>query len=317
MKKVVLATLILFCFIISANAGEIYKFVIKWGCGLTSRGEVAYTGVLKKVAVDRSGYVYVHRNDSSLLALLKFGSNGQILAPIWEHRFACFCIAPSGNIYVLTTDNNIVVLDSNFNTMGTPIRPALTLYPNIIDMAVDSSGNIYTVDYRNSCIIKLDSDGRLLTQWGSRGSGNGQFDSPWGIAIDSSENVYISDMYNNRIQKFDPNGGYLSQWGRYGTGNGQFNDPHQLTIDSHGYVYVADARNNRIQKFDQNGRYLNQWGKYGSGDGQFHLPISVAVDTSNNVYVMDYVNFRIQKFARTLEIEREIVPPVPIRTPIR
>lgn len=313
MKKIILVSFLL-CFIlsISANAGEIYKFVTKWGCGITSRGMREYSLTLKKVAVDRSGDVYVHVNDGRLLALLKFSSNGEMLSPIYEHSFANFCIAPSGSIYIFKSDNNIVVLDSNFNILRT-ISPTATIYPNIIDMAVDSSGNIYIVDFRNDCIKKLNPEGGLLTQWGREGTENGEFDSPWGIAIDSSGNVYVSDKNNNRIQKFDSNGTYISQWGGRGTGKGQFNDPWQLTIDSHGYVYVADSRNNRIQKFDQNGRFINQWGRYGSRDGQFHLPISVAVDTSNNVYVMDYANSRIQKFARTFEIEREVIPLVPPR----
>lgn len=42
------------------------------------------------------------------------------------------------------------------------------------------------------------------TQWGSLGSGNGQFNSPRGMAVDSSGNVYVADTGNNRIQKFSP-----------------------------------------------------------------------------------------------------------------
>ena len=33
----------------------------------------------------------------------------------------------------------------------------------------------------------------ISTQWGSYGSGNGQFDYPFGIAVDSSNNVYVAD----------------------------------------------------------------------------------------------------------------------------
>lgn len=45
---------------------------------------------------------------------------------------------------------------------------------------------------------------QYMTQWGSRGTGDGQFQSPQGVAVDESGNVYIADTNNNRIQKFSP-----------------------------------------------------------------------------------------------------------------
>jgi len=40
------------------------------------------------------------------------------------------------------------------------------------------------------------------TQWGSYGTGPGQFIYPEAIAVDASGNVYVADQGNNRIQKF-------------------------------------------------------------------------------------------------------------------
>jgi tripartite motif-containing protein 71 len=54
----------------------------------------------------------------------------------------------------------------------------------------------------NARILKYDSNGIFITTWGSQGSGDGQFNQPWGIATDGAGNIYISDMNNNRIQKF-------------------------------------------------------------------------------------------------------------------
>jgi hypothetical protein len=62
----------------------------------------------------------------------------------------------------------------------------------------------------------------FLLQWGSVGSGNGQFGYPRGVAIDPSGNVYVADTGNDRIQKFNSSGMYLSQWGTHGVGAGQF-----------------------------------------------------------------------------------------------
>jgi len=144
--------------------------------------------------------------------------------------------------------------------------------------------------------LHADNPPAYIFQWGSPGSGNGQFSHPQGIAIDSSNNVYVADTANDRIQKFDNNGNYLTQWGTNGSGNGQFDFPEPIAIDSSNDVYVADTSNDRIEKFDSNGNYLTQWGSSGSGNGQFSYPQGIAIDSSNNVYVTDFYNDRIEKF---------------------
>lgn len=47
------------------------------------------------------------------------------------------------------------------------------------------------------------SSGNYITQWGSNGTGDGQFMGTHDVAIDSSGNVYVT-CTNYRIQKFRP-----------------------------------------------------------------------------------------------------------------
>ncbi len=51
---------------------------------------------------------------------------------------------------------------------------ASSISPRVI--AVDSSNNVYVADSGNYRVEKFDSNGNYLTQWGSYGSGNGQFE---------------------------------------------------------------------------------------------------------------------------------------------
>jgi DNA-binding beta-propeller fold protein YncE len=115
---------------------------------------------------------------------------------------------------------------------------------------VDAGGNVYVAGV--GPIQEFTSTGTYITQWGTPGSGDGQFSStpaPHGVAVDASGNVYVADSGNDRIQKFTSTGTYLTQWGTPGTGDGQFNAPLGVAVDASGYVYVADFNNNRMQKF--------------------------------------------------------------------
>jgi len=152
-------------------------------------------------------------------------------------------------------------------------------------------------------------------QWGSTGSGDGQFHYTADIAVDSSDIVYVTDIYNHRVQKFDQDGNFLGQIGGSGTGDGKFSEPKGIMFDSSGNMFIVDHGNSRIQKFDQNGTFLGWFGKddqggtgwhepgsgrvgvLGSGDGELYCPYAIATDSSNNLYVTDTYNDRVQKFA--------------------
>jgi len=135
-----------------------------------------------------------------------------------------------------------------------------------------------------------------LRQWGTAGSGNGQFNLPVAVGFDEAGNLLIADWYNHRIQRFSPTGAYIDQWGSSGTGNGQFSNPGGVGADATGNIFVVDAGNSRIQKFDSNGDFLLQWGGLATGNGKFNNPRGLALDGAGNLYVADMYNDRIQKF---------------------
>ncbi|MGD8744475.1 MAG: hypothetical protein PVJ52_02685 [Candidatus Woesebacteria bacterium] len=136
--------------------------------------------------------------------------------------------------------------------------------------------------------------------WGSFGSGEGQFDNPGGVTTTTSGgNVWVADADNHRIQKFTSEGNFQSEFGSFGTGDGQFDRPFGIVLDessANRYIYVADTYNNRIQKFNIFGGYIDEWGRQGSSRAKFDRPWDVDTDSQGNVYVADTFNHRIQKF---------------------
>lgn len=135
----------------------------------------------------------------------------------------------------------------------------------------------------------------FIKKFGRYGSGDGQFDRPYGVAADRFGHVYVADRNLHRIQKFTSDGVFLAKFGTPGTGDGQLNLPTGVAADATGNVYVADSYNYRIQKFTSAGVYLTQWGVRGVGDGEFMYPYGLAADATH-VYVMDTGNSRVQKF---------------------
>jgi hypothetical protein len=130
-----------------------------------------------------------------------------------------------------------------------------------------------------------------IFDFGSLGSGCGQFDNARGIAINETGNggvsqgtIYVVDQNNNRIQSFDANGGFLRAWGwdvdssnlstgfeiatasckagSPGGGAGQFSGIHGgIAVDqATGNVSVIDRDNIRIQQFTATGTFLRAWG---------------------------------------------------------
>lgn len=126
-----------------------------------------------------------------------------------------------------------------------------------------------------------------ITQWGTEGSGNGQFELPNGVAVDASGNVYVADTNNSRIQKFTSSGSYLTQWSA--------NNPTAVAVDTSGNVYVT-ADYYRVRKFTSSGTLLTQWGVPGTGIGQIQYAVGLALSPSGNVYVTDVQTSRVQVY---------------------
>jgi len=130
-------------------------------------------------------------------------------------------------------------------------------YP--VDVAFDSSGNMYVVDNGNNRIQKFDSDGNFLLKWGTKGNQDGQFGCPNDIAIDSDDRVYVADNCNQRIQVFDGEGKFISKWGEPGTGKGYLLSPTGIILDSDDNVYIVDSNRSTIQKFTNQGEFISIW----------------------------------------------------------
>ena len=139
-------------------------------------------------------------------------------------------------------------------------------------------------------------DHQFITQFGSYGTGDGQFVWPRSMDLGSDGNIYATDDYLHRVSVFDQKGEFLHRWGELGSGDGQLNAPAGIAFNSGGDVYLADGLNHRVQRFTKDGSFLGGFGRHGSEDGEFDMPWGLCLDGDGNVYVADWKNNRVQKF---------------------
>lgn len=157
-------------------------------------------------------------------------------------------------------------------------------------LAFMPDGSFYLADgYVNARIIKFDKDGRYVSEFGSKGSGPGQFDLVHSLTIDARHRIYAADRRNNRIQVFDRNGKFLDQWNNVGS-------PTRLVITKDQVLWMTEANYNRVAKFDLNGKLLTYWGVTGDAPGAFDNAHNFDVDEGGNLFVADAWNNRVQKF---------------------
>ena len=120
-------------------------------------------------------------------------------------------------------------------------------------MAFDQDENLLIVNGNDSRIQKFDKDGRYLSAFGRKGSGEGELDTPWGITIDNHGDIYVADWNNHRVQKFNAGVNIDDIWARR-VRPGSLRHPSGVAVDGDGDVYVVDWMNQRVVIYDSEGQ---------------------------------------------------------------
>jgi hypothetical protein len=132
----------------------------------------------------------------------------------------------------------------------------------------------------------------FLSAWGTKGAGDGQFDTPDGLATDSAGRVFVADRSNDRVQVFLADGTFQASW----KADLGLRSPYGVAVDDRGSVYVIDNGNNQVVQLNLLGGMVRTWGTKGVGDGQFDDPRGIGVGPDGTVYVADHGNNRVQAF---------------------
>ncbi len=74
----------------------------------------------------------------------------------------------------------------------------------MMGIAIGPKHNVFITDQGNFRVQVFSQDGTFLSEFGTKGRGNGMFLKPTHVAADSKGNVYVTDWERRDIQKFVP-----------------------------------------------------------------------------------------------------------------
>jgi hypothetical protein len=216
----------------------------------------------------------------------------------------------SGDVYVADTGNNRIdefgpegefllafgwgVADGKTEALQTCTATCFAGLPGsgagqfngVEGIAVDSSlgfshGDVYVADTRNDRIEKFGPNGEFLLQFGSEGTGPGQFQAltKRAVAVSSTTGaVYVAD--NGRVQHFSETGAVQTPALVFpGAGPSQ-----NLAVDSTGDIYLKSEELPGVRKYDSTGKELGK----PRDEAGYGTAKSIAIGPANELFVNEF-----------------------------
>jgi DNA-binding beta-propeller fold protein YncE len=158
-------------------------------------------------------------------------------------------IGQDGRVYVSDAANHRIVIFSKSGVfLGTWGHLGFSgqygmAWPEGI--CIDNDGNVLVADSGNGRVLCYTNNGVYIRQIGSRGLGQGQFDSPMDVTVHADGHILVSDNGGQRVQAFDSNGVFEFWWGQ-NAGGVYFEDIYGLDNGPDGHVLVADGLTGKL-----------------------------------------------------------------------
>lgn len=255
---------------------------------------------MSAVDLDAHGRIYILQRGVPSTVMV-FAPNGRLLRRWGEGLFPDahgLRIDPDGNVWITDRKLHQVLKFSptgeallSIGTRGVSgDNSSRTALNGPSDVAFGKDGDVFVTDGEstNTRVLHYDRRGTLLTFWGSKGAGPGQFDVPHAIVTDSRGRLYVADRGNKRVQIFDQDGAVKGEITGVGT-------PFGLAMSEKDVLYVADGSKGAesLTVVDtRDGHVLDRFTE--SLDGAHML----AVDRNGAIYVAEARGKSVRKFVR-------------------
>jgi NHL repeat len=287
-----------------------------------------YTGENMGIATNSRGHIFIfHRSGET--RLYEYDEKGAFVKEIGRGNYG-FAFAHSvrvdaqDNIWAVDEGTNMII---KFNPEGTKILMTLGRRPDPLaqtanmpgnggatyankpyefarptDVAFDAQGNIFVSDgYDDARVAKYDKNGRFVKSAGTRGTGQGQLNTPHTIAADAAGNIYIGDRGNARVQVWDNDLNFKAAYTNVG-------NPWAVCVSGgpHQYLYVSNSWpdsapagsvdfTGEIYKMELDGKIIGKFGTAGKALGQFATTHQMDCRNPDVIFTAEINNWRSQK----------------------
>ena len=321
--------------------------------GSCKEGALAYTASISEpygveldqnkdiLFVDRSNHQIKRIHKARIYTVAGCGKEGYAGdggAPL--HARLCkpsgVCVDKYGRIYIADTGNHCIrkIEQGKISTVagngksgyaGDGASAGMAALNRPGGVAVDDDGNLYTNDYGNNVVRKIDPQGIITTiagsgAYGYEGDGKQAVDAAlnkiYGLCVEpAGDNLYIADYENHCVRCVSLNTGIIQtlcgtgEKGYEGDGgccrNAKLNGPYWVHYKD-GCLYIADAGNHCIRRVHLGTRIITTVAG-GNGAGyvdhasdrckiKFRIPAGMAADETF-LYIADYGNNAIRRVA--------------------
>jgi sugar lactone lactonase YvrE len=225
-------------------------------------------------------------------------------------------VSPSGDVYVADASNlRVSEFDPDLSSSSVCMGRGYTggwvqdfgqgdFTGDLRGVAVDPVDDLlYVVDAQAGRVEEFNLDGTWITQFGSLGTGPGQFqDGGRQVTVDSEGNVWVADYSDYRFEEFTSAGTFEAAYPQPSEppAPGFLSEARGVAVNPNdGSVWVADAWNDRFQQFAPDGSFEATYGHRASTPPYgLDYPRGIGVDPgTGNVWVLDTRDAYIRVYA--------------------
>jgi streptogramin lyase len=222
-------------------------------------------GMVSWVAAAADGTVYLLQRGDHADPVLAIDPDGRVRRSWGRGLYVmphAIRVDPAGNVWTTDAASSHVLKFSPEGRLlldiavGGQPSPCRNNFCGTTDVAFAASGHVFVADgYANARVLEYTADGRKVREWGSAGTGPGQFNLPHSIQIDGAGVVYVADRENGRVQRFDQAGRFLGEWTGFGKTFGLKADGAAMWLAtqprvqpnlSPGWLLKVDTRSGRL-----------------------------------------------------------------------